>query len=376
MRKPMNIYRYFPAITAILLCCTFISCAGGGGASDSTSSDRLSINIKTQKDSGRAASNVAYTFTITLSGSYYSKTATKTGNPVKFHFDDVPVDEDIDVNVNVKLGSVQMFIGSKVINIGEGENNITIDLSNTLEDTIQVPYSEVNNIKTILCKSTAETPTIILTGSNSDMSAVVFQIKEASLVTGKKVNLNLLNTTKKSYDLSEIAIFNIHEDYLNSVQLPEGSSIEETGVFAECITCSKPTIKIPSGSNYIEVMKAIAGNEKLTNITLDYNNAVLEIPRLQYTASAIPTNITAILLTGVQKLGQDAFKEWTGLAGKTVRIPASLTHIGSHSFDVKAGNDTGGIRLSYEHTTGWSTSNGSAPSANAIRDASYTYTGS
>ncbi len=287
-----------------------------------------------------------------------------------------PVDEDIDVNVNVKLGSVQMFIGSKVINIGEGENNITIDLSNTLEDTIQVPYSEVNNIKTILCKSTAETPTIILTGSNSDMSAVVFQIKEASLVTGKKVNLNLLNTTKKSYDLSEIAIFNIHEDYLNSVQLPEGSSIEETGVFAECITCSKPTIKIPSGSNYIEVMKAIAGNAKLTNITLDYNNAVLEIPRLQYTDSAIPTNITSILLTGVQKLGQDAFKGWTGLAGKTVRIPASLTHIGSHSFDVKAGNDTGGIRLSYEHTTGWSTSNGSAPSANAIRDASYTYTGS
>ncbi len=105
MRKLMNIYRYFHAITAILLCCTFISCAGGGGASDSTSSDRLSINIKTQKDSGRAASNVAYTFTITLSGSYYSKTATKTGNPVKFHFDDVPVDGEIVNSCGLKFES-------------------------------------------------------------------------------------------------------------------------------------------------------------------------------------------------------------------------------------------------------------------------------
>lgn len=356
---------------AILLCCTFISCAGGGSAGE-TSSDGLAINIKTQKNEGRAASKVAYTFTLALTGSYYSRTATKTGNPVKFHFDDVPIEEDIDVNVSVKLGSVQMFKGSKVINIDAGENIITIDLSSTLEDVIEVPYSEVNNIETILKKSSSETPTIVLSGSNADMSAVVFQIKNAYDATGKKANLNLLNTTKKSYDLTEIAIFNTHQTYLNSVLLPEGTTIEETGVLASCINCSKPTIKIPANSDYVSVMSVIASNSNLTNVTLDYNNAIAEIPRLQYTASAIPTNITAIVLTGVQKIGTDAFKTWTGLKGKTIRIPASVTDIRSHSFDVQSSNNTGGVRLQYDVNSGWSTSNGSGPNANLIIGQSYT----
>lgn len=333
------------------LCIAFISCAGGGSAGDS-SAEGLAINIKTQKNDGRAASKVAYTFTLTLSGKSYFRTATKTGNPVKFYFDDVPTEENIDASVTVKLGSVLMFSGNKVINIDEGENKITIDLSNQLEDTIEVPYSEVGNIKTILSKSMAETPTIILTGSNADMSDVIFQIKES----GKKANLNLLNTTKTSFSMTEVAIFNTNQDYFDSIQLPEGSILElPSDVLSSKISCSKPTIKFPSSSNYANTVLTIQNNSKLTNVILDYNNKFTQVSAI----GTHPTRVTGVKLTGVQKISDDAFKGWTGLKNSTITIPASVTQICQHAFAVGGGDSTGNLRLNFEVTSGWQKDTGS-----------------
>lgn len=347
--------KYFIYLITTLFCLTFFSCAGGGSAGGS-SAEGLSINIKTQKNGGRAASNVAYTFTLTLSGSSYSRTATKTGNPVTFHFDDVPTEENIDTSVTVKLGSVLMFSGNKVINIDSGENKITIDLSNQLEETIELPYSEVGNLETILKKSPAENPSIILTGSNDDVSDAIIQIKNACLATGTKVNLNLLNTSKKSFKSTEVAWFNTNEDYLKSVQLPEGSEIELAGsVLKSYISCTKPIIKLSKSTEYEDIVNMIESHTGLTKVTLDYNKKLTEIPKI----STLPKKITGVKLTGVKKISDDAFKGWTGLKNSTITIPASVTQICQHAFAVGGGDSTGNLRLNFEVTSGWQKDTGS-----------------
>ena len=363
--------KYFIYLITTLFCLTFFSCAGGGSAGGS-SAEGLSINIKTQKNGGRAASNVAYTFTITLSGSSYSRTATKTGNPVTFHFDDVPTEENIDTSVTVKLGSVLMFSGNKVINIDSGENKITIDLSNQLEETIQIPYSEIDNIDTIIKKSTADSPTIIITDSCSDIAPILTEIQTGYQLTGKKTNLNLLNTGKTTYTTEDLTNISSVSSCLGDVMIAEGASIAPTSTaIPENISCSGIVIKLPDSSSYASLIMAIENSKNLSNVTFDFNNKISDVRAI----GTHPTKITGLLLTGVTKINADAFKYWSGLRNSTINIPASVTYIESHSFDVVTGNYTGNVRLTYELDYGWKyDGTGSprrGPSADEIVDAHY-----
>ena len=121
--------KLFLALICTLTCITLFSCAGGGSAGDS-SAEGLSLNITTSK--GRAASRVQYEFTVKIRSSSYSSQQTKIGNPVSFYFPDTPLEETLNINVTVKLGSVHMFSGTKSTSISEPDTLITIDLSNQL----------------------------------------------------------------------------------------------------------------------------------------------------------------------------------------------------------------------------------------------------
>lgn len=352
--------KYFIYLITTLFCLTFFSCAGGGSAGGS-SAEGLSINIKTQKNGGRAASNVAYTFTITLSGSSYSRTATKTGNPVTFHFDDVPTEENIDTSVTVKLGSVLMFGGNKVINIDSGENKITIDLSNQLEETIQIPYSEIDNIDTIIKKSTADSPTIIITDSCSDIAPILTEIQTGYQLTGKKTNLNLLNTGKTSYTTEDMTNISSVSSCLGDLMIAKGASIAPTSTtIPENISCSGIVIKLPDSSSYATLLRNIKNSKNLSNVIIDFNNKIETINCLASTSGSrssytgYPTNVTGIRLTGVKSIGDAAFYGWSGLKNASVTIPASVTYIESHAFILNPGTPN----LTYEITSGWQRNNG------------------
>ena len=351
------------------LCIAFISCAGGGSAGDS-SAEGLSLNITTSK--GRAASRVQYEFTVQIRSTSYSSQQTKIGNPVSFYFPDTPLEETLNINVTVKLGSVHMFSGTKSTSISEPDTLITIDLSNQLEETIQIPYSEIDNIDTIIKKSTADSPTIIITDSCPDIAPILTEIQTGYQLTGKKTNLNLMNTGKTSYTTEDLTNISSVSSCLGDLMIAEGASITPTSTaIPENISCSGIVIKLPDSASYASLIMAIENSKNLSNVTFDFNNQISDVRAI----GTHPTKITGLLLTGVTKINADAFKYWSGLRNSTINIPASVTYIESHSFDVVTGNYTGNVRLTYEVDYGWKYDGtgtpGRGPSANAITNAHY-----
>lgn len=333
------------------LCIAFISCAGGGSAGDS-SAEGLSLNITTSK--GRAASRVQYEFTVQIRSSSYSSQQTKIGNPVSFYFPDTPLEETLNINVTVKLGSVHMFSGTKSTSISEPDTLITIDLSNQLEETIQIPYSEIDNIDTIIKKSTADSPTIIITDSCSDIAPILAEIQTGYQLTGKKTNLNLLNTGKTSYTTEDMTNISSVSSCLGDLMIAKGASIAPTSTtIPENISCSGIVIKLPDSSSYATLLRNIKNSKNLSNVIIDFNNKIETInclasgSRSSYTG--YPTNVTGIRLTGVKSIGDAAFYGWTGLINANVTIPASVTYIESHAFTINGGKPN----LSYEITSGW-----------------------
>ena len=343
--------KLFLALICTLTCITLFSCAGGGSAGNSDA-EGLSLNITTSK--GRAASRVQYEFTVQIRSTSYSSQQTKIGNPVSFYFPDTPLEETLNINVTVKLGSVHMFSGTKSTSISEPDTLITIDLSNQLEETIQIPYSEIDNIDTIIKKSTADSPTIIITDSCSDIAPILAEIQTGYQLTGKKTNLNLMNTGKTSYSSEDITNISNATSYLGDVLISEESSITPTSsAIPENISCSGIIIKLPDSSSYATLLRNIKNSKNLSNVIIDFNNKIETInclasgSRSSYTG--YPTNVTGIRLTGVKSIGDAAFYGWTGLINANVTIPASVTYIESHAFTINGGKPN----LSYEITSGW-----------------------
>ncbi|MCR5763102.1 MAG: hypothetical protein K6G00_06955 [Treponema sp.] len=326
-------------IAVILFSFMYFSCAGGEGGADS-SSESLALNITTSR--GRAASLVSYDFTVRITGSSYSIEKMKSGNPVTFYFDDIPTEETLDINVLVKLGSLLVYTGNKTTSIDAGDSEITIDLSSNLEDTLNVSSGDICNLRTLISKSTAETPTVILKEdcSNSDITDAIGQISSS----GKNVNLNLMNVQKTSYSSTDISEFNSCS-YLTLVQLANNSTLD--GVSSK-IACSSPTIKLPS-EGYANTVLMIENNSNLTNVTLDYDSKYTTVSKI----GTLPTRVTGLKLTGVKTISDDAFKGWEGLKNSTVTIPASVTKINQHAFAVGGGDDTGSLKLNFEVTSGW-----------------------
>ena len=352
--------KLFLALICTLTCITLFSCAGGGSAGDS-SAEGLSLNIKTSK--GRAASRVQYEFTVQIRSTSYSSQQTKIGNPVSFYFPDTPLEETLNINVTVKLGSVHMFSGTKSTSISEPDTLITIDLSNQLEETIQIPYSEIDNIDTIIKKSTADSPTIIITDSCSDIAPILAEIQTGYQLTGKKTNLNLMNTGKTSYSSEDITNISNATSYLGDVLISEESSITPTSsAIPENISCSGIIIKLPDSASYATLLRNIKNSKNLSNVIIDFNNKIETINCLAATPGArssytgYPTNVTGIRLTGVKSIGDAAFYGWTGLINANVTIPASVTYIESHAFTIEWSTP----RLTYEITSGWQKNTGSS----------------
>lgn len=347
--------KLFLALICTLTCITLFSCAGGGSAG-SSSAEGLSLNIQTSK--GRAASRVQYEFTVKIRSTSYSSQQTKIGNPVSFYFPDTPLEETLNINVTVKLGSVHMFSGTKSTSISEPDTLITIDLSNQLEETIQIPYSEIDNIDTIIKKSTADSPTIIITDSCSDIAPILAEIQTGYQLTGKKTNLNLMNTGKTSYSSEDITNISNATSYLGDVLISEESSITPTSsAIPENISCSGIIIKLPDSASYATLLRNIKNSKNLSNVIIDFNNKIETInclasgSRSSYTG--YPTNVTGIRLTGVKSIGDAAFYGWSGLKNVSITIPASVTYIESHAFILNPGTPN----LTYEITNGWQRNN-------------------